>query len=172
MEQRERRATVALLMDKEGRICLARKKKAIHRDGEEISYSLGMWNGYGGKMQEGDRDILSTAIRELKEEAGIKAEEKNFEFVSRIYFFDSQSEELFMDVCFFLVKGWKGKPKETKEMGPPSFFKETEIPYHEMMPADKVIFQKALEDKKYFAKIIFSGKNNPPEFIELEDELV
>ena len=36
-------ATVVLLVDQDGRICLARKKQAIHHEGGEISYSLGMY---------------------------------------------------------------------------------------------------------------------------------
>ena len=67
-------ATVVLMMDKDGRVCLARKKQAIHHEGGAIFYSLGLYNGYGGKMDATDETILDTAVRELFDESGVLAQ--------------------------------------------------------------------------------------------------
>ena len=120
----EVKATVVLLVNKEGAICLARKKQAIHHNGGEISYSLGLYNGYGGKKEVSDVTISDTAIRELFDESGVSSQKEDLEKVLRVYFYISKEGALipFMDVTFFLASLWSGEPKEGEEMGAPLFF--------------------------------------------------
>lgn len=173
MEKSFRKATVTLLIDKEGKVCLARKKKAIHNENGGIEYSLGLYNGYGGKIDEGDLTILDTAIRELEEESGVSASQENLELVSRVYFYLKREEEFepFMEVSFFFLKVWSGTPVEGKEMGEPTFFTRGEIPYNEMMPADKILFEKMLAGEFGVYEVKLFGKDIPPEITTLNESL-
>lgn len=101
LENKLTRATVVYMIDTDNRVCLAQMKKAIHKDkengGEQIEYSLGVWNGYGGKEIAEDTEnakvknvsdsMLYTAIRELKEESGVKAEIEDLELTGVVNFF-------------------------------------------------------------------------------------
>lgn len=157
-------ATVVLLIDKDGRICLARKKQAIHHDGGDISYSLGLYNGYGGKMDATDETILDTAARELFDESGVIAQKEDLEKILRVYFYISKEGVLipFMDVSFFLLRVWEGEPLEGLEMGVPKFFAQDDIPYNEMMPADRILFEKMFKKEFGTYHVELYGKNIPP----------
>lgn len=157
-------ATVVLLIDKEGKVILARKKQAIHHDTGEISYSLGLYNGYGGKMEETDETIEKTAIRELYDESGVKGKEENLEKCAQVYFYIQKEEEVipFMDVTFYILREWSGVPTEGLEMGEPVFFAPDELPYGEMMPADKVLFGKILTGEKGRYNVFLKGKGVEP----------
>ncbi len=157
-------ATVVLLIDKDGRICLARKKQAIHHDGGDISYSLGLYNGYGGKMDAADETILDTAVRELFDESGVIAQKEDLEKILRVYFYISKEGVLipFMDVSFFLLAAWEGEPVESKEMGAAVFFTQETIPYNEMMPADRILFEKIFKKEFGTYQVELYGKNISP----------
>jgi 8-oxo-dGTP pyrophosphatase MutT (NUDIX family) len=157
-------ATVVILLDKEEKVILARKKKAIHHDTGEISYSLGLYNGYGGKMDETDATIEMTAIRELYDESGVTGKEEDLESCARVYFYvQKEGEDVpFMDVTFYLLKEWSGVSKEGLEMGEPVFFSKDALPYEEMMPADKILFGKILGGEKGEYNVFLRGKDTPP----------
>ena len=158
-------ATVVPLLNEKGEICLARKKQAIHKDGEAITYSLSMYNGYGGKKEDGDISIFDTAVRELFQESGVVARKEDLIETLTVHFFiDNQSGEraLFMVVSFFMLTTFSGTPKESDEMGPPIFFSKDALPYNEMMPADKILFQKIIKGEKAEYSVVLQGKGKDP----------
>jgi 8-oxo-dGTP pyrophosphatase MutT (NUDIX family) len=173
-------ATVVLLVDKGGRICLARKKQPIHHDydkgGEDIPYSLGTYNGYGGKREPTDASIFQTAIRELAGESGVKAREEDLDLVSRVFFWKPSKETgimmPFMEVSFFFIHIWEGEPLEGDEMGPPAWFTQDEVPYRNMMPADKGLFQRIFAGERAVFEVRLPGKDVPPEIIALDEPLL
>lgn len=179
MQRPDTKATVVLLADERGRICLARKKQAIHHDkekgGRDISYSLSTYNGYGGKKEDRDETILHTAIRELFDESSVVARIEDLELLGRVYFYVPDKEQgghlPFMDVFFFAVREWSGSPREGKEMGPPEFFHEHEMPYDEMMPADKLFLEPFLKGDRAVYEVKLFGKSSPPEIRKLDEEL-
>lgn len=173
MEKSFRKATVVLLIDNEGKVCLARKKNAIHHEDGEIEYSLGMYNGYGGKKEDEDVTILDTAIRELEEEGGVSTRKENLELVARVYFYLKKEEQFepFMEVYFYFLRVWSGTPLEGKEMATPTFFKSSALPYDEMMPADKILFEKMLSGEFGVYEVKLLGKNLQPEITILEEKL-
>jgi ADP-ribose pyrophosphatase YjhB (NUDIX family) len=162
-------ATVVLLMRKDDSVCLARKKKAIHHEGGEISYSLGLYNGYGGKREVTDMTIEDTALRELYDESGVVVKKEDLEPVLRVYFYIKKEEGLvpFMDVSFFLVLEWEGEPQEGSEMGDPVFFTQDTMPYEEMMPADRVLFEKIFAKELGFYQVTLLGKDIRPEVTQI-----
>lgn len=147
-------ATLVLLKDERGRICLAPRKKNIHKAGQELKDSNKKWNGYGGK-QEPNETILETAIRELKDESGVVGLQDDLELIARISFFWTKKETSTPDmiVYIFFLSIFSGEPKEGVEMGEPQFFFPDEIPYHEMIPADKLFFMKLLAGRKLVGSV-------------------
>ena len=169
-------ATVIYLL-KESKICLAQKKRHIHtKDGKELDKSKATWNGYGGKREDEDASIRDTAIRELYDECGVKADLHNLIPAGRLRFFwpDNDSETPNMDVYFFFLATWEGEPIETDEMDKPIFFTMDNIPYHEMLPADKIFLPMMLANKKVVADVFFGKKdeNGLPLFVIRDEELL
>jgi hypothetical protein len=56
---------------------------------------------------------------------------------------------------FFFLSAYDGVPREGTEMGPPHFFTPSEIPYHEMMPADKLFLPKIFAGEKLVLDVYF-----------------
>lgn len=167
-------ASVVFLQNQEKEICLAQKKQPIHHDNGEIGYSLLTWNGYGGKKENEDLTIEDTAIRELfQETGGVIGKKEHLTIVSRVYFYLVKDgiPSPFMSVSFFVLSLWEGDPVETTEMGPPTFFKESEVPYNNMMPADKYLLTEMFKGRSGVYEVLLYGKNTAPSIREIKEEL-
>ncbi|MFA6963452.1 MAG: 8-oxo-dGTP diphosphatase [Patescibacteria group bacterium] len=145
-----RQITTLSIIEDGNKTLLAMKKRG---SGE------GWWNGYGGKVQEGEA-IEEAMVRELQEESGIIA--KVFKERAVIeFFFDGTDEEVEMHI--FEVTEYEGQPKETEEMAPKWFLKE-EIPYDNMWPADRNWMPLFFEGKDFDGRAVFDGETKS--FIE------
>ena len=164
-------ATLIFLKDGDGRICLAPKKENIHKDGQELANSRLKWNGYGGKQEAGET-IQETAVRELQQESGVICSEDDLDLVARINFFWPRNETPIPDMevfVFFCVK-FDGVPQEgEREMGAPYFFTPNEIPYDQMMPADKLFLPRLLAGEK-LTWDVYLGKTSNNGNIYFEDK--
>lgn len=139
--------TLCLVADK-NRILLGKKKKGLGK---------GYYNGFGGKLEPGER-VIDAAIRELYEEAGIIA--KKLTKAGKLFFNFSNSKNSIEGHVFF-VKDYEGIPKETQEMLPQWFSIPEEInfdtvstlnqnlPFNEMWEDDLFWFPFFLR-KQYF----------------------
>ncbi|XP_075035652.1 oxidized purine nucleoside triphosphate hydrolase isoform X2 [Mixophyes fleayi] len=125
------------------RILLGMKKRG---------FGAGRWNGFGGKVQNGET-IEEAAKRELWEESGLtvdtlqKMGQIKFEFVG--------STEL-LDVHVFRADEFKGEPSESEEMRP-QWFQLEDIPYDGMWPDDIIWLPLLLKGKKFLAYFKFEG---------------
>lgn len=99
----------------------------------------GCWNGYGGG-KEGEETIEETAVRELEEESGLIVRIEDLEkiAVQRAYSHKSDGRVVFALVHFYVARNCTGEVKETPEMITPTWFLPHEIPWDELMPADKL----------------------------------
>lgn len=143
-----REATLCFLIkgDRENKeILLAMKKRG---------FGAGKWNGVGGKidLEKGDKDIIDTAVRETKEEIGVKVRE--LDRVAVINFHFPYKEEWNQQVHVFFVKKWEGEPKESEEMSP-QWFRTDEIPFEGTWDDDKYWLPQALRGKKLKADFVF-----------------
>jgi len=118
-------------------------------------FGAGRWNGFGGKVKDGET-IEESVIRETKEEAGIEI--KKLEKIGVLNFlFDQTGEEI--EVHMFYCKEFLGEPVETEEMKP-EWFPADALPYDSMWPDDKFWMPLLLGGKKFKGKFVFDKDTN------------
>ncbi len=135
-------------------LCIVYKYPKILLGMKKRGFGAGRWNGFGGKVKDGEK-IEEAAKRELKEEISINASE--MEKVGVINFEFTNSDEM-PEVHFFQVKKWSGEPEETEEMKP-QWFDIKNTPYDLMWPDDKFWLPLFLEGKKFKGKFLFGDYN-------------
>jgi ADP-ribose pyrophosphatase YjhB (NUDIX family) len=126
-------------------IFLAKKKRG---------FGVGFLNGYGGKKQPEDVTVEDTAIRELKEEAGVITTKQDLKKVAVIEFFEDQTR-IFECHIFFCYK-WHGDLCETEEMATPEMYKIDKLPFDNMWHADKVWMPIICSGQKIRAKSYYN----------------
>jgi 8-oxo-dGTP diphosphatase/2-hydroxy-dATP diphosphatase len=147
MVKKRKVMTVAIFYDpSSGKILLGLKKRG---------FGVGRWNGYGGKVKEGE-SIRKAARREIFEEAGIIA--KDLEEVGKIDFEFVDKPDEILEVHFFKIGGYYGNPRETEEMRP-GWFEAHNIPYDLMWPDDKVWMPLFLQGKNFEGRILFRDQD-------------
>jgi len=137
-----------------GKIILAKKKRKI---------GAGKWNGYGGRVEEGE-EKLECLAREILEECGAVVEKKDCKELGEMKFSFEGKDELHNKVLIYRIDRFLDEPRETEEMGEPKEFNINEVPYSEMMVGDDKFMPLFLEGKKFKGKIHFS--ENGEELIE------
>ncbi len=115
----------------------------------------GKWNGYGGKLKEGET-ILQGAVREIEEESGIRVQESDLDERGFIDFYFTDKEEWNQKVHIFRVMYAHDEPKDTDEMIQPTWFSFDAIPYKEMWPGDDAWIPLFLRGEKFQGEIHFS----------------
>lgn len=126
---------------REGEILLGFKKRG---------FGEGRWNGFGGKVEEGET-IEVAAIRELQEEAGIEA--SALQKVG-VLDFSFENDPKVLEVHVFKILDFTGSPVESEEMRP-EWFKFSEIPFDEMWSDDVYWVPLLLEGKSFRGKFLF-----------------
>jgi 8-oxo-dGTP diphosphatase/2-hydroxy-dATP diphosphatase len=117
-------------------------------------FGEGRWNGFGGKVEEGET-IEEAAKREVLEEAGINDKDLNKKGVVDFEFLNDGS---LLEVHIFKACDYSGSPVETEEMKP-QWFDIIDIPFSEMWPDDLYWLPLFLKDKNFKGKFIFEDKN-------------
>jgi 8-oxo-dGTP diphosphatase / 2-hydroxy-dATP diphosphatase len=130
-------------------LCLAREDDKILLGFCKRGLSKGLWNGFGGKVHEGET-IEEAAKRETREEAGIDI--LAMEKIGIIDFVWQDNLEA-IQVHVFSVKDFFGQPKETKEMKP------------EWLKIEKLDFGKMWADDEYWYPLFLSGKKFKGNFL-------
>lgn len=131
---------VFLLQD--GRILLGMKKRG---------FGAGRWNGFGGKVKEGET-IEAAAKRETREECGVEITEMEKVGIHEFEFAAKPGDIL--EVHVFRIGTWTGEPQETEEMRP-QWFTIDAIPYDEMWPDDIHWLPVFLTGRKFRTKFLF-----------------
>src|SRR3989344_4771308 len=123
-------------MKKISTLCIIREQQKVLLGMKKRGFGEGRWNGFGGKVKEGE-DIEGAAKREVLEEAGIEAGGMtkrggiNFE----------------------------GEPAESDEMRP-KWFSASEIPFDKMWPDDRYWMPLFLAGKKFQGRFLFDKPSN------------
>ena len=96
-------ATLCFLLEGEGeerRILLGMKKRG---------FGVNKWNGFGGKIHEGET-VEEAACRELFEEAGVIVPKEELTKMGEIYFYFPHEEKWDQIVHVFFARKWNGQP--------------------------------------------------------------
>ena len=123
------------------RALLGQKKKGFGAD---------LWNGFGGKLEEGET-LEESVVRETKEEAGVVIRE--FEKIGIMDFHLNNNPDI-LEVHIFSTSKFDGEPIETEEMRP-KWFSIEDIPYNEMWADDIYWYPLFLEGKKFKGEFFF-----------------
>lgn len=105
----------------------------------------GRWNGYGGDIHDGESPEAA-AVRELEEEAGLRASPGDLEKIAVVDFFNIGFT---CRVHVYLLHKWQDEPLASPEMATPTWFAKFQLPLERMMPADRVWLPIALTRKIY-----------------------
>lgn len=134
-------------------LCIIRDTNRVLLGQKKRGFGIGRWNGYGGKLLEGEM-IEESMIREVKEESTLDLLE--YEKRGEFYF---HFPDCIRHVHIYEGTKWNGEPQETEEMSP-KWFTINEIPLGEMWPSDKTWFPLFLERISFLGKASFDASYN------------
>ncbi|MBI4017398.1 MAG: 8-oxo-dGTP diphosphatase [Candidatus Aenigmarchaeota archaeon] len=126
-------------------------KREILLGMKKRGFGQGKWNGFGGKVQDGE-GIIDAAKREVLEEAGVRVD--GLEKMAIIDFSFPYKPEWDNRVHVFLTKVFEGEPVESEEMKP-QWFSVTKIPYDRMWTPDTHWIPRVLGGEKIHASFTF-----------------
>lgn len=112
-------------------LCVIAEPERILLGMKKRGFGAGKWNGFGGKVAEGE-SIEDAAKREVVEECGLTVELMRPMGVLNFTF---EGQEGILEVHLFLVDEWSGDIAESEEMKP-QWFAIDAIPYASMWPDD------------------------------------
>lgn len=114
-------------------------------------FGAGRWNGFGGKLSEGE-NLEQSLRREFKEEAGI-----DIGSVDRrgILEFEFPNNLEVLQVHVYMIADFTGEVTESEEMRP-QWFTVDAIPFLDMWPDDVFWFPLFLAGKKFKGKFWFN----------------
>ena len=153
-----RKALTLCLIRKDGQVLLGMKKRG---------FGEGRWNGFGGKLQDGET-IEEAAIRETQEECGLIA--KSLMKIGRLDFEFQDKPGHILEVHVYSSGEFEGEMAESEEMLP-QWFNEAEIPLEKMWPDDAHWFPLFLAGKKFSGYFLFGDNDSilKKELFELEN---
>lgn len=136
-------------------LCIIHKNDQILLGLKKQKIGAGLWNGFGGRVEEGET-IEEAARREVKEEIGVEVTdlEKLGVNTFRLHNFPE-----ILEVHIFKARDFKGELIETDEMGLPKWFPISEIPYEKMWSDDIHWLPFFLADKKFKGDFTFDAGN-------------
>ena len=131
-------------------LCIVHQHPKILLGMKKRGFGAGRWNGFGGKLKEGE-SVEESAKREMREESGVEV--KNLRKVGIIDFEFKGNPEI-LEVHIFRSDDFEGIPIESEEMKPQWFFID-EIPFASMWPDDIQWMPLFLKGKKFKGKFLF-----------------
>lgn len=137
-------------------------------------FAEGRWNGYGGKVKEGE-SIEDSLIREVKEEMDVVVTKQALKKAAVLDFFFTNApkgKQWDQTVHVFVAEEWKGTPIETEEMKP-KWFDFDKVPINKMWADDPYWLPHVIEGKKVRGSFTFGEDNSSilKKKVEVVDEL-
>ena len=148
--------TLCFPVDPAGRLLLGCKKRG---------FGAGKWNGFGGKL-EGKETFRSCAVREVREEAGIRINPDDLDLIGFLDFHFSKKPEDDHITYIYMTETWQGEPVESEEMKP-AFFLPEEIPYDHMWQGDLIWVPRLLQGEKVKGQVTFDDDGETVKHMEL-----
>lgn len=152
---------------KRATLCIPMTDTEILLGMKKVRFGAGKWNGFGGKIKDGESPQEAT-VRELEEECGLCAHIDDLEKVAVVKFYFNNEPKFLMHT--YLIRTWVGEPTETDEMVP-KWHPLDAIPYDEMWKADSIWYKKVLNGEKVSAHVYFETDGVPGEDEETFDRI-
>lgn len=143
-------------------LCIIHQHPRILLGMKKRGFGAGRWNGFGGKIKDGE-SIEDATKREMLEESGVEIE--NLDKVG-IMEFEFKGNPEIIEVHVFKSDNFSGEIVESEEMKP-QWFHVDEIPFGEMWPDDLYWMPLFLSGKKFKGKFLFGEAD-----VILEKELL
>lgn len=134
-------------------LCFPIKDNKIYLSRKKHGLGAGFINGFGGKTEEGE-SIDSTAVREIREEAGIEVVEGDLEKAGIVDFY--RDGQYTFECHVYTFSKWNGEFVETEEMEKALAYDLDSPPFGQMFPADRKWIPLICEGKKIRAKCYFN----------------
>ncbi|MBI2112399.1 8-oxo-dGTP diphosphatase [Candidatus Woesearchaeota archaeon] len=148
---------------KQATLCIIREENKILLGLKKRGFGEGKYNGFGGKVMNGE-SIIDAAIRELQEESGLIG--MRLENVGELSFHFPHKSDWNQIVYLFVVHEYSGRLEESEEMKP-VWFSLNNIPFEKMWDDDQYWLPAILEGKKIQGKFTFKEDNKTIEYYEL-----
>jgi mutator protein MutT len=148
--------SVLVYLVKNRNVCLGMKKKG---------YSMGKWNGFGGKVEIGESKN-EAAIREVKEEAGVKIQIKDLIKKASFYYHEMPED---WTVEIYVCSKWSGEIKESDEMRP-EWFEISKLPLLQMWENDALWIERVLTQTKRLKGTFWHDENGKVAKYEIKED--
>ncbi len=120
----------------------------------------GLWNGWGGKEEDSDVSIRHAAVREFRQESGgmdTDVESLIPRALIDFFFPGNETDGCDWSVAIYTVNDIRGTASDTEEMTGGRWFRVDDIPYDEMLPADRDFLPKVFSiSSTFYGKIWFA----------------
>ncbi len=144
--------TTLCFIVRDGKVLLGMKKRG---------FGSGKWNGFGGKLAEGE-DPKRGVAREIAEEAGIAVDPAHLRDAGSLTFTFKDNPSWDNHCHLFAAEDWTGEPGESDEMRP-AWHSIRDLPFEQMWA-----------DDPHWVPLVLAGKRVEGRFFfdESGDELI
>ena len=140
-------ATLCYVIDKKKNSTLM-----IHRVKKENDYHRGKWNGLGGKFEPGESPE-ECAVREIKEESGLKVKKIKMKGFITFPMFDGKEDWY---VFLFIAEEFEGELIDSSE-GKLSWIPNNQLTEINLWEGDKYFIPWLFKEKFFSAKFIYEN---------------
>ena len=134
---------------------------------KKAGFGRGKYTGFGGKVEPGE-DIKAAALREMREESGLRVCEGDFERVGHLTFLFPSQTDWSQVVHVFLGTAWKGELTESDEMRP-AWFPVDDLPFESMWQDAVYWLPSILEGRRIQARFVFRSDNESIAELMIQD---
>jgi 8-oxo-dGTP diphosphatase len=133
---------------------------------KKARFGAGKYNGFGGKVEDGET-IAEAAVREMREETGVRVRVGDLERVGHLTFLFPHKPDWEQVVHVYTARAWQGTPRESGEMAP-AWFAVDDIPYDRMWDDDAYWLPRVLAGERVRATFTYQADNETVERVKIE----
>jgi 8-oxo-dGTP pyrophosphatase MutT (NUDIX family) len=151
---------------KQATICYIVRDDQILLGMKKLRFGAGKWNGFGGKVDQGET-LHESAAREVFEESGIATSPDSLIYCADIMFYFGESPMFQCHV--FIAKEWHGEAHESDEMMP-QWFPIHDLPLRDMWASDAIFLPRILAGERLKGTMRFDDAGKHVVATELETQ--